>query len=110
MELGCMPLFPDLAFGLPFYVKGSKLFMKCVVNNATNATDWMYQLPDQSLATKFPDCNYLCDKDPYDDPKKVVNRTWVAGVLTVGTKANYFCPRKYLPTFTRLDVWLTHPI
>ena len=82
-----------MAFSLPFYVKGSKLFLKCVVNNATSATDWMYQLPDQTFVTKFPDCNYLCDKDPYDDPKKVVNRTWVTGVLTVGTKANYVCPR-----------------
>ena len=83
----------DMAFGLPFYVKSSKLYVKCVVNNATNSTDWMYQMPDQSYASTFPQCNYLCDKDPFDDPKPY-NRTWVTGTLTVGTKAKYTCPGK----------------
>jgi hypothetical protein len=86
-----IPQLLDMAFGLPFYVKSSKLYVKCVVNNATNSTDWMYQMPDQSYATEFPQCNYLCDKDPLDDPK-TYNRTWMTGTLTVGTKARYTCP------------------
>jgi hypothetical protein len=36
-----------MAFSLPFYAKTSKLFLKCMVNNATNTTDWMYQMPDK---------------------------------------------------------------
>ena len=50
-------------------------------------------MPDQSYAIAFPQCNYLCDKDPLDDPK-TYNRTWVTGTLTVGTKARYTCPGK----------------
>jgi hypothetical protein len=82
-----------MAFSLPFYVKSSKLFVKCVVNNATNSTDWMYQMPDQTFVSKFPECNYLCDKDPLVDPNS--NRTWITGTLTVDTEAKYVCPGNF---------------
>ena len=79
-----------MAFGLPFYAKKSKLYVKCMVNNETNATDWMYLMPDKSFPAKLPECNYLCEKDPIDDPT-TYNRTWIVGTLTVGTKARYTC-------------------
>ena len=82
-----------MAFGLPFYAKGGQLYVTCQVNPSTNRTAWMYALPDKSLATTLPECNYLCGKDPIDDPK-LYNRTWVTGTITVGTVSNYKCAGK----------------
>ena len=62
-------LISEMSFALPFYVKGNKLYLKCVVNKATKANEWMFLKPDQSWSNEFPDCNYLCQKDPFDDPK-----------------------------------------
>ena len=79
-----------MAFSLPFYVKLGKLFVNCLVNPSTNKTGWMYLKSDGSLSKQIPQCNYLCDKDPFNDDK-VYNRTWITGSLTVGTKASYIC-------------------
>ena len=93
-----------MGFNVPFFTKQSKLFYNCVVNPATNKTNWMYTKPDGTLTSEMPQCNYLCDNEPFNDPK-LYNRTWVPGTFTVGTTAIYICSGKYLqvPGFT-LDV------
>ncbi len=87
------PFSTDMGFDVPFFTKQSKLFYNCVVNPVTNKTSWMYKKPDGNLASEMPQCNYLCDNDPLDDPK-LYNRTWVSGTFTVGTKASYNCSGK----------------
>ena len=80
-----------MAFTLPFAQKGAKVFLKCVIDPATKELSWMHQLVDQSWSATLPSCNYLCPKEPLDDPK-LYNRTWIKGSLTAGTTANYKCP------------------
>ncbi len=86
--------FQDMAFSLPFAVKNGKVFVKCVIDSASNTLNWMYQLADQTWSSALPNCNYLCEKDPLDDPS-LYNRTWEKGTLTVGTKAKYNCTGEY---------------
>jgi hypothetical protein len=45
---------------------------------------------DGSLEAEMPQCNYLCDKDPLDNPT-LYNRTWLTGSFAIGTKALYTC-------------------
>jgi hypothetical protein len=61
-------LLSDMAFSLPFSPKGVKLFVGCVNDPATKRLDWMYQLANQSWSPQMPACDYLCAKDPLDDP------------------------------------------
>jgi hypothetical protein len=86
-------LFLDMAFSLPYAVKTGKVFVKCVIDPASNQLNWMQQLADQTWSSTLPDCNYLCDKDPLDEPS-LYNRTWEKGTLTVGTQAKYRCSGK----------------
>ena len=83
-----------MAFSLPFSVKNGKVFVKCVTDSVSNKLNWMYQLADQTWSSTLPNCNYLCEKDPLDDPS-LYNRTWEKGTLTVGTKATYNCSGEY---------------
>ena len=90
-----------MGFNLPFYVQRSQLAYDCMINNATNQTDWMYTKLDGSVAKEMPQCLYVCDREPLNNPK-LYNRTWVPGTFTVGTKATYNCPGK---SSMRLHFW-----
>ena len=83
-------LFLDMAFSLPFAVKNGQVFVQCVIDPTTNKLNWMYSRPDKSLSSVLPTCNYLCEKDPIDNPS-LYNRTWEKGTITVGTSAKYTC-------------------
>ena len=80
-----------MGFNLPFYVQRKQLLYDCMVNNATNKTDWMYTKYDGTIAKEMPQCVYLCNKEPPNNPK-LYNRTWIPGTFIVGTKATYNCP------------------
>ncbi len=84
-----------MGFNLPFYIERSLLDYDCVVNPATNKTDWMYAKYDGTIAKEMPQCLYLCNKEPLNNPS-LYNRTWVLGTFTVGTKASYTCLGKML--------------
>ena len=79
-----------MAFTLPFAEKGGKVYMKCVIDPDTKELNWMHQLVDRSWSATLPSCNYVCPKNPLDDPEHY-NRTWTKGSLTAGMVAKYKC-------------------
>ena len=88
--------FTDMVFSIPFAVKKGKLFLNCTIDPISNQLNWMYTLPDSSLSSVLPACNFLCEKDPLED-KALYNRSWQKGSLTVGSKSKYTCSGEYNP-------------
>ena len=82
-----------MGFDLPFYVQRSQLVYDCMVNPATNQTEWMFTKHDGTFATEMPQCLYICDHEPIEN-SNLYNRTWVPAKFTVGTKASYSCAGK----------------